>query len=244
MNPNDLPEFLRNLSEVESIDIYKNDIVLRRSLYKKKSERNISKRDIIKRLSVKSWRRLAFVAGNTSVDLKIMATLTYPDKYPFDVRETKSHLNRILSTIRAKFKPVEYLWFMEFQGRGAPHYHILLDTCYIDSLWLTTRWFDAVGSGDERHLSAGIEVRAIRNKDGARNYMVWYSTKMSQKKVPAHLTNCGRFWGHSRGVKPKPIESRVVYGMDSLLDSMGDWKYKENVRGRLVKVLYNASEHI
>lgn len=66
-----------------------------------------------------------FVCNSETVALG-MITLTYPSRHPVDGRVSKSHLDNFFRSVRRQYSgQFEYLWFMEFQIRGAPHYHIL-----------------------------------------------------------------------------------------------------------------------
>jgi hypothetical protein len=50
-------------------------------------------------------------------------TLTYPKFYPHSGKQVKLDLQVILANLRSR-SDFEYLWFMEFQERGAPHLHM------------------------------------------------------------------------------------------------------------------------
>ena len=103
--------------------------------------------------SYRSRQSLRWVAQNTEVKLVSMLTLTYPDMFPNNGLVFKRHLNnffKVLYYFLSKLfqsiidilwnnqcsindlcnkvnGKVEYLWFLEFQERGAVHVHILLD---------------------------------------------------------------------------------------------------------------------
>ena len=240
-----LPPYLKNLSDVKRIKVYNSDIVLERESTSKRTKgQRDSKRGKVKAFSMKSWKRLAFIASNTSIEFSTMITLTYPKEYPLDGRESKKHLNSFMSVLRKAEGKHSYLWFMEFQKRGAVHYHILTTLMYIDHFWIANKWFDIVDSGDVMHLSAGTRVERIRKQNGGKHYAVWYSHKLRQKRLPDNAKDFGRWWGHSRDVKPEIQAEYTVFGLDSVLDSIGDWEYKENVRGSIVSVLFNASKYI
>ena len=89
--------------------------------------------------------------------------------------------------------------YLEFQERGAPHFHILVDK-EIPHQKVAKSWYRIVGSGDEKHLKAGTEVRAIRAKDSIGYYLTTYMEKARQKSVPPEYEKVGRFWGSSKGL--------------------------------------------
>lgn len=164
----------------------------------------------IRFFSSRSRARLAWLVSETSVQFVTFSTLTYPSVFPSDGRQVKRHLNNFLTKLRQKFPGVNYLWFIEFQRRGAPHFHILLDIPTSDArveLW--ARWWadiSARGLSAEEwrkvyqvHHRRGFEP--VKKKDGAVRYALKYSLKTYQKEVPKDFRNIGRFWGASRGVK-------------------------------------------
>ncbi|MGH1488203.1 MAG: rolling circle replication-associated protein [Acidimicrobiales bacterium] len=118
-------------------------------------------------------------------------------------------------------------WKLEFQRRGAPHWHLILITPrYIDgqrlTQWLSQAWYEAVGSGVESHLRAGTNVdieQSLQASDALRLalYFAGYSTRKDkeyQHQVPEEgwvdeNGSTGRFWGYF-GVKPAEVEVRIT----------------------------------
>ena len=135
-----------------------------------------------------------------------MVTLTYPFSYSIDGKEIKEHLRRFLQEMRRENvrwcnlhsgRPKEFsaFWFLEFQERGAPHFHILCTWAPMRD-WVAETWYRIVNSEDVRHLSAGTRVEYLRHgRKGAVSYASKYACKMEQKIVPGNYLNCGRFWG-------------------------------------------------
>jgi hypothetical protein len=60
---------------------------------------------------------------------------------------------------------------------------------------LSAAWYRIVGSGDEKHLRAGICWKAIEHTEGALRYASKHAAKPHQKQVPWQDQNVGRFWG-------------------------------------------------
>jgi hypothetical protein len=86
-------------------------------------------------------------------------------------------------------------WFLEFQARGAPHFHIFC-TWSPNKEWVAKTWYFIVGSEDDRHLRAGTRVEFIRSgRAGTISYASKYAAKQEQKDVPSDYENVGRFWG-------------------------------------------------
>lgn len=190
-----------------SIKLLSKDVVLRFSKYpseeylRRKSEVNLLKRKRGKIIcfSFDSRRRLRLFARNTSHLWKVFIHLTYPGEFSSDGRWVKRDLGTFLKRLERKYPNIKYFWVIEFQKRGAPHFHILVDQ-EVDKNWLSQNWYEVVGSGDERHLRAGTRVEAVKSKDHAVRYLATYINKLDQKTVPKEYINIGRFWSHSKNI--------------------------------------------
>jgi hypothetical protein len=192
---------------------------------------------------------LAFVASNTAIEFTTMVTLTYPSEYPRDGAEVKRDLKAFLDYIRRIWHSPEYLWFLEFQRRGAPHIHILYDAPYPETreaenrlrIGIAAAWYRIVDSDDERHFYAGTSCEKLRSPEGGRWYAVKYASKMRQKRVPPDFWHCGRFWGNSKGVRPMPGEAYRCTE-DDIRGVLEGHEYAPSRDGALWKVLYNKAE--
>lgn len=194
---------------VSSIDVFSNGTLrVKRDAPPWHSEDDIGiipgKRGKVANLSSKSLARLAFVSRETTTDFEHFATLTYPDAYPRDGRECKKHLNRHLGWLRRR--NMSYLWFLEFQVRGAPHYHVFIAGFDGDRIGHAKSWARA-STPDRKSYRNSLSVHTrkrflepIRSKNGAGRYATKYALKTNQKAVPSQYVNCGRFWGCSTDV--------------------------------------------
>jgi len=235
------------VGEIVGVEVYRNDVVVKRRGLALPVEE--TPRQEVKEFSWESRRRLAFVASNTTVKFRTMVTLTYPRVYPTDGKEVKRHLNSFLVQFKREVGPVSYLWFLEFQARGAPHVHILLDYPFPRNpparkwirLVVSCMWYRIVDSGDYRHLAAGTRCEKIRKSDGAARYAVKYATKMRQKAVPPEYRNVGRFWAASRDVKPEP-EAFIRATEDDIRGELEDWEFKPAADRPVYRVLYNQAD--
>jgi hypothetical protein len=131
----------------------------------------------------------------------VMATLTYPGEYPGDGREVKRHLDCFVKRAfryvdhESPPEPKSIFWFLEFQRRGAPHFHLFLNFS-IPWQAVAQWWYEIVGSGDDRHLQAGTRIEALyHGRYGTIGYATKYAAKLEQKEIPQNFVNCGRFWG-------------------------------------------------
>jgi len=231
----------------EKIFVYKNDIVVVRiPEWNDNKDRKIAPRGEISEFSYQSRRKLAFVAANTSIVFRTFITLTYPYEWPHDGKQVKKNLRAFLQYLRRVDVDVEYLWFLEFQKRGAPHIHILVNTPVhkFDVYDVSERWYCICAMGDPLHLGAGTRTEAVRNHERSAAYAVKYALKMYQKDVPHDYRNVGRFWGNSQGVKPKLKVVYRVNGEDDLKLYLRSYLRDDGRRSLRFRILYGATEYL
>jgi hypothetical protein len=126
----------------------------------------------------------------------IFVTLTYPSEWPADWQVWKRHLSTFLKRLRRLSPRAAVVWRQEFQKRGAPHYHLIVfNVGYLSHTWVAKAWYDVVGSGDPRHLAAGVEVRRVRSFRAAIGYASKYLAKVSVEECAAGGSETGRMWG-------------------------------------------------
>jgi hypothetical protein len=223
---------------------------------------------IITRFSGASARRLLHFVRNVPVDFRSMLTITYPRDFPRDGIQVKRDLNRFQKWLVRQGTNVQGVWFLEFQGRGAPHFHFLLtlDLSFFGSLTTIRRtgpprgqksedfqtckflqdkaskaWFRIVGSGDEKHLRAGVCWELLEHEEGAQRYASDHAMKMKQKTVPLEFRNVGRFWGVLGGLKLPEVDEEPVTS-EEVISRLGTEVISRN--GRVKKHLWYASEYV
>jgi hypothetical protein len=125
--------------------------------------------------------------------LEIMLTLTYPAEFPTNGRLVKDHWRRFRQWI-VRNGAVTGLWVLEFQERGAPHFHVFIREP-LDRFDVSAAWYRIVGSNDPKHLSAGTRIESFRKPAAIGGYVMKYAAKMEQKDVPEGYSQVGRFWG-------------------------------------------------
>lgn len=166
----------------------------------------LAERNAISKFSESSACRMRRYLRTCRAEYTHFITLTYPHAFPIDGAESKEHLRRFMQELKrynereektsaSSRRGFSAFWFLEFQERGAIHYHIFA-THYVDMGWLRNTWYRIVGSEDKRHLSAGTSVERLRSgRFGTCAYASKYAAKAIQKDVPSFLENVGRFWG-------------------------------------------------
>lgn len=179
------------------------------------------KRGMINQFSHQSRYRLLTMAKNCNVNFCSMLTITYPANFPRDGRLVKRDLDCFKKWLRREVEGIAGLWFLEFQKRGAPHFHFLLSldladqgevivkrrsrrhghaldnyqTCKVVEERAAAAWYRIVNSGDPKHLRAGVSWEILEDSDAAAKYAAKHAAKPNQKHVPDEYVSVGRFWG-------------------------------------------------
>lgn len=181
------------------------------------------KRGTVQMFSPKSASRLTEMARNARPGLISQFCLTYHQSNP-DGATSKKHLNTWLVALRRAAPGVGYLWILEFQTRGVPHFHVWLTAPFSESLWksLGAAWNRIAEPDSLEHLwwHTGPRLNPHTHKL-ERSFMAWemkgagylrkYMSKAAQKCVPDGFGWCGRFWGATRDLVPLHI---TVEGSD------------------------------
>ena len=212
-------------------EAYRLDTVLRR---KKTSHQFIEpKNDIpprgkIDQFSYKSGLRLKHQVRNASIPIQSQFLLTYPDKFPTSGKIIKNHLDRWFRALRKAYgsKTFGFEWCLEFQDRGAPHFHVFFTWKVENELRrvLAKKW-NAIIRGGKSHLWFHLRKKNFIPWDmGSGDYVMKYATKKEQKDVPEGFEDVGRFWGYSRNMKPIALR----YDYEQLQkEAFGEWSTEE-----------------
>lgn len=221
-------DFVKAVYPVKTAVSYGNgNYEFKRSGPKGLGSRAYGKKEKLTKMSKKSLIKLMFTMQCTTVEFGSMLTLTYPKIFPADGLIVKRDINVVAQKLRRN--EWSYVWFLEFQTRGAPHVHFLVSPEVLTpklradfGLFWTARiansdWFTKQAREDYmlyvlRMAKFNCDERTfqqLRKSDGAKRYATAYAAKEKQKKVPACYKNVGRFWGASRDVKPEGLEFDV-----------------------------------
>ena len=151
-----------------------------------------SRRNLMRKMATVDRRQYA-------QHLPLFLTLTYPGEWPGDPKVWKKNLDNFLKRLGRHYESAFAIWKLEPQKRGAPHFHLIVfNESFIDKDWLSRAWFEVVGSGDERHLRAGTQVKQMRSWRGVMSYAAKYVGKQIDT-LPPGWESVGRFWGiHNR----------------------------------------------
>jgi len=185
---------------------------------------NESRKRMLEMMNCLQFERLTFV------------TLTYPAVFPADGHEVKEHLRRFRARLEKKFGKIRVVWRMEYQERGAPHFHlIIMDAPFICRWWLSKAWVDSNDTHSMLNFRFGSNIKGIAEKGDSQkviNYVCKYAGKVEEHARTAENEWCGRFWGKWNCEKPIPVRYqfdpgealRIVAGALSARGSDSSWK--------------------
>lgn len=97
--------------------------------------------------------------------------------------------------MQRKYGRLPMIWRLEFQRRGAPHFHLL---AFIEANpsdlyeFVSESWYESCGEISPEHLRAGTRVEALRSWRGLMAYAAKYMAKPEQFDAGAGI---GRVWG-------------------------------------------------
>lgn len=149
-------------------------------------------------------RLLETIAKIRRDDVTQFVTLTYPGEYSPDPLRWKRDLATFIKRLKRAQPNCAGIWRLEFQKRGAPHFHIILygTTTNAKRLrqWVSLAWYEIVGSGDIRHKNVGTRVDPIKSRRHAVNYASKYAAKIADDVNPT-----GRQWGKFGLLETQPV---------------------------------------
>lgn len=186
---------------------------------------------VVNRRQVKNWSdksRLKMLERFASLDytpfessesIPALLTLTYPADWhsvAYSAQAAKRHLHTFRKRFeRAYGRPFFGLWKMEFQRRGAPHFHILapvpIGVKFAE--WLSKTWSEVVNHPDpiqrEKHRLAGTGVDLAKGLTAQDAHLIsfYFSKHSSAGYGPKEYQNIppeewqkqgtvGRYWGY------------------------------------------------
>lgn len=169
----------------------------------------------IRRFSKSSQKRLARIISNNAERFQYFFTVTYR-KNVRDCKISKVHIDRFLTRFRkACSSIVGYVWVLEFQKRGAVHFHIWFDEFEVERFpewlnltvrkqilhrfkgneknierfrFLTYLWLVVTGQlGDEKAVRAATDLKVIVSCKFIKGYAVKYAWKEEQKEFEGNV---------------------------------------------------------
>lgn len=157
-------------------------------------------RGTVKAFSPRSRSRMLQMFARTDArylpERATFITLTYHHDWPADAAEWKRNVEELERRVGREHPESWLVWRLEYQARGAPHFHLLvfhddaLDTAAITADWhhIARRccgWCD-------RYM---VDIRPVETWDQVRRYVSKYTGKVDDREQP---DGGGRFWGVKR----------------------------------------------
>ena len=180
-------------------------------------KKETAKRNEITRFTKKSRKRLF----NNILKLEkrigyFFVTLTYPSEYSKDCKVWHHQLDRLYCSLRYHYPKMGFLWKLEFQQRGAPHFHLLLfepsNPPEKELYSLINRfWYNIVAQKSKAFRYYGTDVKAVKDIKTSGFYLAMYQTKDSY--IPLDL-KIGRIWG-IKGAKNMPNKEQSSKMIDN-----------------------------
>lgn len=166
-----------------------------------------SRRRLQGKLLAIDWRDAQGVGQRSEKSAIQFLTLTYPASYPDSWLDWKNHLQRFKKRLIRRYGEFGAIWRLEFQKRGAPHFHIVI---FFDSPrsvsrltdWARGAWSgcgaDDGSSGDWHKLMGAKSVPCYMvNDDPTRlmSYLSKYLSKLGSSPLDEDDRPTGRCWG-------------------------------------------------
>lgn len=123
----------------------------------------------------------------------VFVTLTYPRSWPKEYSTYKRHLDTFSKRLLRVFPKASAIWKLEFQVRGAPHFHLIVTGVpFLARGWLARSWTEIVTGRRSNGPKIRTEVRRVKSYRKALSYAAKYVAKVSS--IP-DSEGVGRFWG-------------------------------------------------
>ena len=181
-------------------------------------------------------RLMRLLATLQQTALPVFVTLTYPGVFPDQPAEYKGHWRAWVKRLRRRWPSAALVWRLEFQKRGAAHFHAFVWGVNYGDLrpWAAGAWYEVVGSGDLRHLAAGVRVEEVRSWRGVSSYASKYLAKVDGQIV----TGVGRWWGvENRAGLPEAVQVVVSLSHQEAQTLLRYWRRFAKLKSRDYKGL-------
>jgi hypothetical protein len=163
-------------------------------------------------------------------------TLTYPSEFPVACKVYKANLKEYRRRFEIKWGAARAIWRLEFQKRGAPHFHIMyLDLPFIPVWEIAWMWKCVCHTWDMAHEVNGVDLKLITDAREGRliaQYLSKYIAKVDERSGKHDREHTGRWWGRWNIVDERKMEfettdweaERIVTFVLSLRRGDGLWE--------------------
>lgn len=193
---------------------YENSLYFKDDINKQHRERPyMSRRGDVRQFSESSRKRLLRIFSRIQIsNYKAMhfVTLTYHEAWREADHNPQKDLNSFLQSLRDKYESIDYIWRLEFQKRGAPHYHLIImfpngtkAPKYSEFLkYCVSSWHRIADPESDDHAAFGVQGAQLNDYRMAFAYCSKYSAKEESSNEFEYK---GRRWGTSTTLALKPV---------------------------------------
>lgn len=137
-------------------------------------------------------------------------TLTYHEEWTTERADVQRDLNTFLQAMRREYPQAVYIWRLEFQSRGAPHFHLMIwqprgcgdfDLGEL-SEWVQDTWTRIADQGTAAHEEWGTDTARITSWREAMSYVSKYVAATGDE---GDVEYSGRRWGASQSLPTAPV---------------------------------------
>jgi len=148
--------------------------------------------------------------NTNSLSEAIFVTLTYHNESIFEIGNCKTHLEAFLRKLKSHIPECVYIWRMETQIRGTPHFHLIVWSKHshvrlytqLQAMQLSKDWLAIKSCRCNNCKRYSVNVREVRNRRNAIAYLSKYCAKVTDT---LHESKNGKFWGTSFDAPRKPM---------------------------------------
>jgi|GEM_PF-6447575 len=207
----------KNHKRNDYFEIYENCVIFTPQKRKFPSKFKLSsKRGLITEFSNRSRFRLFVTMAKVkhiNSEPPIFVTLTYHHNYNNFENTHRSDLHNFLVQMRNLFPNLQYIWRLEYQKRGAPHFHFIFFPQSMNRVFnlskfiqsVTLLWHNISEPDSKAHLKYGVKIDRIDSYSKACAYISKYLAKVDDC-VTKSIS--GRQWGSSWNL-PTPLKSDI-----------------------------------
>jgi hypothetical protein len=151
----------------------------------------------------------------TKLGNPLFLSFTYHKNY--QDRDVKRDLNTFLKRLRRFAPGCQWIWRLEPQKRGAPHFHIIVWSA-LEGEDLSTdgnieaqcsMWHELVDPSNPWHERYGAKAVQFYDERGVSIYLSKYVAK-SEREEDGLGEDVGQRWGHSQDLPTEPLEEIEV----------------------------------
>jgi len=168
----------------------------------------------IKTFSKKSRKHLFEIFNKLNYSkygIPLFLSATWHNDAPDTMREIKSTLKKFRQMLDRKFNSFHYIWKLEYQKRGAPHFHILLFPLNPDDIFyseenekfIKDKWLQLKSCKCKHCKEYGMNVISCYTRKMSVAYISKEIAKVEERYEEHDL---GRIFGTSQKLKSEPIK--------------------------------------